>query len=269
MFDLHAYLFALAWLLGAAALMWLASLALRSVNLVDSLWGPMFALAAASYAATTEHLGARAVLVLCLVATWAARLCVYLTWRNWGEAEDRRYRDIRRNNEPRFALKSLYIVFGFQAVLAWVVSLPLLAAITGAAPLGLLDAVGLALWIVGFGFESVADWQLARFQARPGNRGRVLDRGLWRYTRHPNYFGEFCIWWSFFCLAVAAGGWWALVSPLLMSVLLLRVSGVALLEKTIGARRPAYADYVRRTSAFFPWPPKRPSASRALTDMEG
>jgi len=266
-FDLYAYFVALGVLLAGAFVAWLGSLALRNVNVVDSLWSVMLAASAVCYALLLPVTRARAILMLVLVVAWAARLCAYLTWRNWGEPEDHRYRAIRRNNEP-FAWKSLYLVFGLQAVLAWLISLSLLAAVGGSAPLGALDAVGALLWLVGFSFETVADAQLANFKASPGNAGRVLDRGLWRYTRHPNYFGEFCVWWGFYCLAVAAGGWWALVSPLLMSVLLLRVSGVTLLEQTIRERRPAYADYVGRTSAFFPLPRRKVSVVRAPIDVE-
>jgi steroid 5-alpha reductase family enzyme len=266
MFDLRAYLAGLAVLLAAAALVWLVSVPKRDVSIVDSLWGVLFVLAAGVYFATLEG-GPRSVLVLALVAIWAARLTVYITWRNWGEGEDHRYREIRRRNEPRFWLKSLYLVFGLQAVLAWWISLPLLAAIGGAEPLGWLGWLGVTLCLGGMLFESGGDWQLARFKADPANRGRVLDRGLWRYTRHPNYFGECCVWWGFYLLALAAGGWWSIVAPLLMTWLLLKVSGVALLEQTIQERRPAYADYIRRTSAFVPWPPRKPAVPRAVTEL--
>jgi len=144
-----------------------------------------------------------------------------------------------------------------QGVIAWIVSLPLLIAIGGAAPLGTLDYLGIGLWAVGMLFEAGGDFQLARFKADPANRGKVMDRGLWRFTRHPNYFGNACIWWGFGLMAVAAGAWWALLSPLVMTFLLLKVSGVSLLEQDIGERRPAYADYIARTSAFLPLPPKR------------
>jgi steroid 5-alpha reductase family enzyme len=188
---------------------------------------------------------------------WGARLSGYIAWRNAGEGEDHRYQAIRARNEPHFRWKSLYLVFGLQGVLAWIVSAPLLAAIASPAPYRWLDAAGVALFVLGFLFEAIADLQLTRFRADPANRGRVLDRGLWRYTRHPNYFGEFCIWWGFYLMALAAGGAWTIVSPALMTILLLRVSGVALLEKDIGERRPAYRDYVAHTSAFFPWLPRR------------
>ncbi len=259
MFDLHLWLAALVVLAAFAFAGWLASLPLRNVSIVDSMWSVMFLLAAVTYAlGRAGPLPPRAVLVLVLVGAWSLRLAGYITWRNRGHGEDFRYQKIRANNEPNFAFKSLYIVFGFQALLAWVISLPLLAGIHSNAPLGALDYAGALLWAIGFVFEAGGDWQLARFKADPANRGKVMDTGLWRYTRHPNYFGDFCIWWGFFLIALSAGGWWSAIGPVLMSVLLLRVSGVALLEKDIGERRPAYRDYVRRTNAFFPGPPRAP-----------
>lgn len=238
-----------------ALLAWFGSLRLRDVSIVDSIWSLMI-VAPALVAVAAPDVGPRAVVVLSLAALWALRLAGYITWRHWGHDEDRRYREIRARNEPHFQWKSAYLVFGLQALLAWVVSLPLVAAVTSPAPWGWLDAIGLVLGAVGFAIEVVADHQLARFKADAGNRGRVLTAGLWRYSRHPNYFGEFCLWWGFGLLALSAGAWWALASPLLMSVLLLRVSGVTLLEKDIGMRRPAYRLYVARTNAFFPWKPR-------------
>lgn len=255
MFDLHAFLSAGVALLCLAVVLWLVSLWKRDVSIVDAFWSLMILLAGLVYLWQTAATGPRALLLLVLALVWALRLSGYIVWRNWGEGEDRRYQTIRRNNQPHFAFKSLYLIFGFQALLAWLVSLPLLAAITGGAPVGWLDYMGIALWLVGMGFEALGDYQLARFKRDPANRGKVMDRGLWRYTRHPNYFGEFCIWWGFFAIALSAGGWWSVVSPLLMSFLLLRFSGVALLEADIGDRRPAYRDYIRRTNAFFPGPP--------------
>ena len=248
------WLAALPFLLGAAALTWIVSVVKRNVTIVDTLWSLLFVIAAAVYVAPAEAPTPRAWLVLCLVSLWGVRLAAYLAWRNRGHEEDRRYQAIRRRNEPNFALKSLWLVFGFQAVLAWVISLPLAGAVASDTPLGLLDWLGLALWAVGVFFEAVGDWQLARFKADPANAGRVMDTGLWRYTRHPNYFGDFCVWWGFYLLALSAGAWWSIVGPLIMSFLLLRFSGVRLLERDIGERRPAYAEYVRRTNAFFPWP---------------
>ena len=252
MFDLGLWFTALGALCIVAAGGWLLSLPLRNVSLVDSLWSLKFLLCGLVYAGLSAASGPRATLLLVLLALWALRLAGHITWRNLGHGEDRRYQAIRRNNEPGFAWKSLYIVFGLQAVLAWVISLPLLAAANSTRPLGLLDAVGAALWLLGFVFEAGGDLQLLRFKADPANVGRVMDRGFWRYTRHPNYFGDFCVWWGFYALALSAGGWWSMAGPLLMSALLMKVSGVTLLEKDIGERRPAYADYIRRTPAFFP-----------------
>jgi steroid 5-alpha reductase family enzyme len=252
-----SYLTALAVLLGLAVLGWLSSLYLRNVNLVDSLWSLFFLAAAVTYAVWLAEPTPRKTLILALVTIWALRLAGHLTLRNWGKPEDRRYQAIRARHSPGFAWKSLYLVFGLQAVLAWLISLPLLGAIASPAPLGWLDALGVSVVLLGLGIETLADLQLSRFRRDPGNRGRVLDQGLWRYSRHPNYFGEACVWWGFGMLAAAAGAWWALVSPLLMTFLLLKVSGVALLEHDIAERRPAYRDYVARTSSFVPWPPRR------------
>jgi steroid 5-alpha reductase family enzyme len=147
-------------------------------------------------------------------------------------------------------------VFIFQAVLAWIISLPLHGAVNGTSELGTLDYIGVALWIVGFAFEAGGDWQLARFRRDPANAGKVMDRGFWRYTRHPNYFGDACVWWGFYCIALSAGAWWSIIGPAIMTVLLLKVSGVKLLERDIGQRRPDYAEYIRRTNAFIPGPRK-------------
>ena len=235
---------------------WVVSFVKRDVSIVDSAWSLLIALAGFVYAAKLPATGPRKVVVLALAGLWAVRLAGYITRRNRGEAEDRRYQDIRARNEPHFEWKSLYLVFGLQAVLAWIVSMPLLAAQVSPRALTWIDALGAAVVVFGLAFESAGDWQLARFKAAAGSHGKVMDRGLWRYTRHPNYFGEFCVWWGFYLIALSAGGWWTVVSPLLMSVLLLKVSGVTLLEKDIGERRPAYRDYMARTNAFFPGPPK-------------
>jgi len=243
-------------LLALAFCTWTVSLAKRDVSIVDSVWSVMILLAGGVYAAVQLALAERAWWVLALAAVWALRLCGYITWRNWGEGEDHRYQAIRARNQPNFEWKSLYLVFVLQAVLAWIVSLSLLAAIGSEQPWSWLDTLGVAVVVFGIVFEAVGDAQLAAFKARPENRGKVMNRGLWRYTRHPNYFGEFCVWWGFYLLALAAGGWWAIISPLLMSVLLLKVSGVALLEKDIGERRPAYRDYIANTNAFFPGIPR-------------
>jgi steroid 5-alpha reductase family enzyme len=255
MFDLSVYLTGLGVLAVFAAAGWALSVFRSNVDHVDSQWSLMFLLAMLAYAGTVPETQ-RGRLVLVLLAIWAIRLSVYLTARNWGHAEDRRYQAIRARNTPGFAFSSLYRVFLMQAVLAWLISLPLLGAALGRTELGWLDWAGVALWVVGFVFEAGGDWQLARFKRDPGNAGKVMDRGFWRWTRHPNYFGDFCVWWGFGLMGLAAGAWWGLLGPVLMSVLLLRVSGVTLLERDIGKRRPEYAEYIGRTNAFFPGPRK-------------
>lgn len=265
MLDLSAYLVAGLALAVLAVGAWIAGLVKRDVSIVDTLWSLMFLVALLVYLAAAESLGERAPLMVVLVSVWAVRLSAHIAWRNHGQPEDRRYRAIRRNNEPNFALKSLYIVFGLQAALAWLLSLPLVAATAGGSALNALDYLGIALWLAGFAFETVADWQLARFKRDRRNAGEVLDRGLWAYTRHPNYFGEFLLWWGYFLIALGAGGWWTVFAPLLMSFLLLRVSGVALLERDIAERRPKYGAYARSTNAFFPGPRKRLSAAEPVS----
>ena len=240
-----------------ALIAWAVCTMRRNVGLVDIFWSLFFLVAAVVYAVVSAPAGPRTARVLVLVTAWSLRLAVYLAARNWNAPEDHRYQTIRARNQPNFAWKSLYLVFGLQGLLAWLVSAPLAAAIASEAPLRALDWAGALLAIFGIVFESVADGQLARFRRDPGSDGRVLDRGLWRWSRHPNYFGECCVWWGFYLLAVAGGGAWTVFAPLLMTLLLLRVSGVALLEKDIGERRPDYRAYVDSTSAFVPWPPRK------------
>lgn len=257
---------AVAGLLAAMALgfaTWLASLPLRDASVADRVW-PLLVLLPAGVAAwlLAPHWGpdARASWMVLLLAAWALRLGFHIVRRNWGHGEDRRYAAMRAEHGAAFAWRSLFTVFLLQAALAWIVSWPVLAAATSTRALTPWDVAGGALALFGIGFEALADAQLARFRANPASRNRVLQDGLWRWSRHPNYFGEACIWWGFGVMALAGGGIasaWSLASPLLMTVLLLRVSGVRLLERDITERRPGYVEYVRRTSTFFPRPPRR------------
>jgi steroid 5-alpha reductase family enzyme len=256
MIDVQAWFFALAGIVAAIVPVWVLSVVRRDASVVDSLWSLLFLIALIVYLAASEAPGPRSWLVTALVAVWALRLSLYITVRNHGEPEDRRYQAIRANNQPHFWLKSLFIVFLLQGLLAWVICLPALAAVGGQTSPGPLDYAGVALWLVGMFFEVVGDYQLTRVRREEREPGAVLDTGLWRYTRHPNYFGEALLWWGIYLIACAAGAWWTIFAPLLMTFLLLRVSGVALLEKDIGERRPAYRDYVRRTNAFLPGPPR-------------
>ncbi|MFT3916468.1 MAG: DUF1295 domain-containing protein [Anaeromyxobacteraceae bacterium] len=251
-------------ILAAMLVLWFVSLRLKDASIVDAFWGTGFVLAAwaaALAAGALEPARPRALLALALVTLWGLRLTWHIHRRNAGHGEDRRYQAMRARHGDRFGLVSLGTVFLLQGALVILVSLPLQAAIAApASPLGALDLLGAVVFLAGFLFEAIGDAQLDRFKAEPGNRGRVMDRGLWRYTRHPNYFGDALLWWGFGLLGVAAGAPWTLVSPAVMTWLLLRVSGVALLEQDIGERRPAYRDYVERTSAFVPWFPRAPRA---------
>lgn len=242
---------------------WLVSLTRRDASLADRVWSAFIAAPAAFYVVSLGG-DARAQVMLAITLAWALRLGVHVTVRNWGHGEDPRYQAIRARNQPGFGLKSLWLVCLLQAVLGWVVSWPMLAASGGGRSVwSAWDTVGATLAGGGLLIETIADAQLSRFRRAPGHRDRVLDSGLWRYSRHPNYFGESCVWWGLGLMAVSAGGptaAWCLASPVLMTVLLLKVSGVALLEQDIGQRRPAYRDYIARTSAFIPWPPKRSGA---------
>lgn len=246
-----------------ATLTWLVSLLKRDVSIVDSVWSLMLLGAALAYSSGVEAYTSRSSLVLTLVLVWALRLTVHVTWRNWGEQEDHRYRAIRDKYEPHFWLKSLGIIFWFQAVLAWIISMPLWAALAVPIALNMVDILAVTLWIIGMVFETVGDWQLARFKADPANNGKVMDRGLWRYTRHPNYFGECMIWWGLYLFAVPVGAWWTIIAPLLLTYMLLKFSGVALLEENILNRRPAYREYIARTNAFIPGLPKHVMTDRA------
>ncbi len=239
---------------------WLVSLVMTDASIVDIIWGAGFVVVAATSAVVGDGFSDRRYLLLSLVAVWGLRLSGYLAWRNLGHGEDYRYGAMRKKFGSSFWWISFFQVFLLQGVLMWVVSLPVQLSATAAEPssLGPLAFIGIAMWTVGLLFETVGDAQLASFKADAHNKGRVMEKGLWRYTRHPNYFGDFCVWWGIFLIAAeTVPGRFGLVGPLVMSFLLIRVSGVAMLEKTIGKRRPGYVEYVERTSAFFPRPPKR------------
>ena len=244
---------------GCMLALWLLSLALRDASIADIFWGLGFAVIAVStFLWTNDGSSARRVLITALVSLWGLRLAAYLLWRNAGHGEDSRYVAMRRYWGPRFWWVSLFTVFALQGTFLWIVSLPVqLGQVAPGGPLGALDAAGIVLFSIGLSFEAVGDWQLARFKADPANAGRVMDRGLWRYTRHPNYFGDFCVWWGVFIVALSTPyGVWSAIGPAFMSFLLLRVSGVPMLERHIHERRPDYVAYAKRTSAFFPRPPR-------------
>lgn len=257
MSGLSLALFGLAVTLVAFTLLWLVSLRRRDASIADPFWGPGFLLLTLTWLATSGDPSPRGFLVTGLVAAWALRLGLHLWMRNRGHGEDPRYVAMRARHGDGFGRVSLFTVFWLQGSILWVVSMPVLGAITSEAPLGAWDAMAVVLFLVGLASESVADAQLARFRADPANRGRVLDTGLWRYSRHPNYFGDAVVWWGIFLLAVPGGALWTAVGPALMTFLLLKVSGVTLLERSLVEGRPGYTEYVRRTSPFVPWFPRK------------
>jgi steroid 5-alpha reductase family enzyme len=247
--------------LGLMICVWLASIPLRDASIVDVAWGLGFVAIAWACFAVGDGDRDRRLLLAILVTVWGARLAFHVGRRNAGKGEDRRYAAMRERDGRRFAVRSLYRVFLVQGVAMWIVSLPLQAggSLGGARGLGVLDAVGAAVWLVGFGFESIGDLQLTRFKAQPANRSAVMGRGLWRYTRHPNYFGDATLWWGLGLIGLGAGASaaWGLAGPVLDTLLLTRVSGKPMLERDIDRRRPGYREYIERTSGFVPLPPKR------------
>ena len=236
--------------------LWIVSLLRRDASIIDPFWGAGFVVVAWISALLNSPAGFRVLLLAGLTTIWGLRLSLFLLWRNWGHGEDRRYAAMRAKHGIRFWWVSLYTVFFLQGVILCFVALPIQVAATKnlPSPFNWLDAFGIAVWAIGVYFEAAGDWQLARFKADPGNVGKVMDRGLWRFTRHPNYFGDFCVWWGVYFVAASGGAGWTIVSPILMSLLLMKVSGVTLLETTITDRRPDYAAYKTRTNAFFPGP---------------
>ncbi len=239
--------------------LWAISVAVHDVSIVDPVWGPAFVVVAVVCLLAGRGGDARRWLLLVMTALWGLRLGGYLLVRKLGDREeDRRYAEMRERKGAAFVPWSLASIFGLQGLLVLIVSLPLQVAAQRPAGLDWLAGVGIVVWVVGLFFEGVGDEQMRRFKARPDSKGRVMDQGLWRYTRHPNYFGDFCVWWGLWLVALGAGGtWWTVIGPLVMSFLLIKGSGAALLEKSIGERRPEYRDYILRTSGFIPRPPRR------------
>mgnify|MGYP001024431766 CR=1 FL=1 len=247
--------------LGLMILLWLLSLALRNASIVDIFWGTGFVIVAwAAFLFTPDGFLPRKLLLAALVTIWGLRLSIHILRRNWGKPEDFRYAAWRQESGRSWWWFSFFKVFLLQGVLLWIISAPLVAAQFSPEParLGLLDVLGVLVWAFGFYFEAAGDAQLERFKRNPANKGKLLTTGVWHYTRHPNYFGDAAQWWGYFLIAAGAGGWWTVFSPVLMTLLLVRVSGVALLEKTLIETKPGYREYAQTTSAFVPWFPRRP-----------
>jgi steroid 5-alpha reductase family enzyme len=238
---------------------WLLSLVLKNASIVDIVWGLGFVITSWVLALTIDGDSTRQILLAVMVGAWGLRLGGYLAKRNIGHGEDWRYKAMRKKKGARFGLISLVTVFGLQGVLMWVVSLPVMFGNSDATPgVGPLAVIGVMVWAVGLSFEAVGDWQLAKFKKDPNNAGKVMQTGLWSLTRHPNYFGDALLWWGIGIVGAETGtGVVGFIGPVVMTVFLLRVSGVPMLERSLMKRREGYAEYAARTSAFIPRPPKR------------
>ena len=244
-------------------LLWAVSVRLKDASIIDIFWGPGFLILAlfwyvfADRTYNTSGLPIRSTLVLGMVFLWATRLAIHIGRRNIGKGEDKRYQAWRMNNGPHWWILSYPKVYLLQAVLLWLLSVSICAGITANdQTFGAISVIGLIVWLIGFLFEAIADWQLKQFKADSQHRGKLLTSGLWRYSRHPNYFGEAVLWFGLWLVVLPVGPWWLVGSPLLMLFLLLKVSGVTLLEESMKQAKPDYADYMKRTNAFLPWFPK-------------
>jgi steroid 5-alpha reductase family enzyme len=257
---LSAYLIIGLVILVLMILLWLVSLALKNSSIVDIFWGTGFVISAwVAFVLTPEGFAGRKWLLVTLATIWGLRLSLHILTRNWNKGEDFRYQVWRKESGAAWWWRSFFKVFLLQGFLMWVIGISLLRAQISAIPaqMTFLDYLAIPVWLVGFFFEAVGDWQLARFKANLANKGKVLNTGVWRYSRHPNYFGDAAQWWAFYLMALAAGSWWTIFSPVLMTLLLMRVSGVTLLEKTLKENKPGYQSYVESTSEFIPWFPKK------------
>jgi steroid 5-alpha reductase family enzyme len=256
---LDAFISAGLLILGLMIVLWLVSLALKNSSIVDILWGTGFVIVTwLVFILTPDGFLPRKILTGLLVTIWGLRLSIHILLRNWGKPEDFRYQKWRQESGSIWWLKSFFQVFLLQGFLMWIISTPIIAAeISPVSPLGFLDYLAMIVWGVGFFFETAGDYQLKKFKSNPANKGKVLDSGVWRYSRHPNYFGDAFQWWGFYLLALSAGAWWTVFSPVIMTLLLLKVSGVALLEKSLKETKPQYREYMEATSAFVPWFPRQ------------
>lgn len=254
------YFQALLLILMLVTILWLISIFIKNVSIVDLFWGLGFVISASFYFLKGDGNELRKIIVLALVSIWGLRLSGYLSWRNIGKGEDFRYREFRKKyGEDRYWWISYFQTFLLQGILMWLISAPLLAAMHYGKELQLsfTDYAGIVFWIIGFTFEAGGDFQLAAFKADPANKGKVLDTGFWKYTRHPNYFGDSSVWWGYAIFSLAAQGYIQVLGSILMTLLIIKVSGVSLLEKSLKDKKPEYQEYIRRTSAFIPWFPKK------------
>ncbi len=262
MHVLAAKALGLAIMLALMTVVWADAKKREDVSTVDRFWGLLFVVLAWTYAIAGDGPDGRRWLLPVLTTIWGVRLAGFITWRNWGHGEDKRYAAMRAKDPEGFPNRSLVTVFWLQGLLAWTICAPLFYVhfLDGARDLWWLDFVGVAVWALGLFYEAVGDWQLQRFLADPENRGKVMDRGLWRNTRHPNYFGDVTVWVGYALIATAGGAWWSWYGTALMALFIIKVSGVALTDKGMaksGSKRDGYDEYVRRTNAFIPGPRRK------------
>jgi steroid 5-alpha reductase family enzyme len=239
---------------------WVLSLVLRDSSIVDIFWGFGFITITWTLVASgVGELTSRAWLMAALVTVWGLRLSLHILRRNRGKGEDFRYRAWREQAGHAWWWRSYFKVFLLQGAVMWLVAAPVVAVLSRSQheAFNWIDGIAIAAWAIGFFFEAAGDWQLARFKSDPASKGRVMSGGVWRYTRHPNYFGDATVWWGHYLVAAAAGAWWTVFSPILMTFLLVRVSGVSMLESALRESKPGYREYIQSTSAFFPLPPRR------------
>lgn len=237
-------------------ILWIVSIYLKNASIADLFWGFGFIVTALIYFIYSEGNVFRKSIVLILVSIWGLRLTVHLIRRNWGKGEDFRYQAFRKSyGEKRYWWISFFQTFLLQGILLWIVSVTLLGAQFYGADKnpGILDFAGILLWIIGFIFEAGGDLQLAKFRSDPSNKGKILDTGFWKYTRHPNYFGDSAVWWGYGLFSVSAGSYLPALGSILMTYLIIRISGVKLLEKSLKEKKPGYSEYMKKTSAFLPW----------------
>jgi steroid 5-alpha reductase family enzyme len=239
--------------------LWLLSIRIGDVSFIDSFWAFGFVVISTVTYATTDGSPARSLLILSLTMVWGIRLSGYLLSRWRREGADGRYLAMGKRIDGNIHLGFLRKVFLLQGCLLWIVSLPVQLGQVGADPAGLgpLAMIGALAAVFGIAVESVGDWQLARFKGDPQNAGKVMDRGLWRYSRHPNYFGDLCVWWGLFLIAAeTAPGRFSFIGPAVLTWILAKWSGAVLIERRMKRSRPGYDAYVERTSRFIPWPPR-------------
>jgi len=240
--------------------LWIVSIIIKNVSIVDIFWGLGFVITSGFYYINCNGNESGKIILMSMVAIWGMRLSVYIAWRNLGKGEDFRYREFRRKyGEQRYWWISFFQTFLLQGLLMWLISAPLLGAqyYSKDNPPGLFYIAGMVIWSVGFAFEAGGDLQLARFRADPTNKGKVLDKGFWHYTRHPNYFGDSAVWWGYGLICISSGSYLPALGSVLMTALIIKVSGVALLEKSLTEQKPQYKDYINKTSSFLPWFPKK------------